>query len=230
MIAYLRGLVVARSENMITMDVGGVGYGVYLNDKDTLITQESAETVLWIYSHYTQDSLKLYGFRELAERDFFVHLLDLSAVGPKLALAILARLTIGQMLDAIHNQDEATLKLVPGIGHKKAQTLMTEFKVRKGHLLTPAPGGAVKSRLNISVDTSAKNESNQQVAVDQQIYGDVRSALLNLGVSYAEAMVAIDSVVAESVDSGDSVDSVDSTRPGVSFESLFKQALARLAK
>ena len=139
MIAYLKGKVIGRSETMVTLAVGGVGYGVYLSDKDRLVSVvDDREVEYWIHTHFTQDSLKLYGFFTSFQRDLFRYLTDLRAVGPRLAFAILSHLTMQELLRVVSHQDVSLLKTVPGIGQKKAQSLLLEFDSKKKSLLSIA--------------------------------------------------------------------------------------------
>lgn len=225
-IAYLRGQVISRAEGVVTVDVGGVGYAVNVCTHDTSGMQHDVEVVLWIHSHYSQDSLKLYGFSRQLDRDFFVYLLELPAVGPKLAQAILTRLTISQLAAAIGGGDELVLKSVPGIGHKKAQTLMIELSVRKDQLLLLAAAGRMEPAAGSSraaPPAAAEQDSAGgglvRSGVGPAVCEDVRSALVNLGITPADAVAAIHAVTTGGQDAaGERMD----------FEDVFKHALRRL--
>lgn len=217
----------SRAEGAVTVDVGGVGYAVYVCARDTPQLQLDAEVVLWIHSHYTQDSLKLYGFLRQLDRDFFVYLLELPAVGPKLAQAILTRLTTAQLVTAIGAQDELVLKSVPGIGQKKAQTLMIELSVRKDQLLLLAAAGGMEPATTSGSAGSGSaagdpvgKEDLARTGSGATVCADVRSALVNLGITHADAVAAIHAVT--------TADAGGMGGEELSFEDVFKHALRRL--
>ena len=98
MISRLRGIPVARRAERIVLDVGGVGYALAVTPTAARLAERGEEISLETYLHVREDALQLYGFAEPAERELFEHLLAVSGVGPKVALAIVSgspRLTCG---------------------------------------------------------------------------------------------------------------------------------------
>ena len=90
MISRLRGRAVARSADGVVIDVGGVGYSVAATQSALAKAKRGREVTLETYLHVREDTLQLYGFAEAAERELFEHLLSVSGVGPKVALAIVS--------------------------------------------------------------------------------------------------------------------------------------------
>ena len=90
MISRLRGTAVARTGERIVLDVGGVGYALAVTPTAARLAEGGGEVSLDTYLHVREDTLQLYGFGEPAERELFEHLLAVSGVGPKVALAIVS--------------------------------------------------------------------------------------------------------------------------------------------
>ena len=132
MISRLRGEVVTRSPNGVVLDVGGVGYLVNPTDSARRKAEPGGEVVLETYLHVREDALQLYGFADSAERELFEHLLSVSGVGPKVALAIVSGSSPGELRRAIALEDTARFEAIPGIGKKTAQRVVLELKEKVG--------------------------------------------------------------------------------------------------
>lgn len=131
MIAQLRGEVVHRELHRCVVDVGGVGYLVHVADASHL-PAIGQPVVLHTSLQVREDSMTLYGFRELAALALFEVLLTSSGVGPKLALAALGTLAPTRLRQAIASGDLATLATIPGVGKKVAQRMVLELKDKVG--------------------------------------------------------------------------------------------------
>ena len=134
MISQLRGTAVARGGDRLIVDVGGVGYAVAVTPTATRLAAGGGEVTLETYLHVREDTLQLYGFAEPAERELFEHLLAVSGVGPKVALAIVSGSSPGDLRRAIALDDTARFEAIPGIGKKTAQRVVLELKEKLGSL------------------------------------------------------------------------------------------------
>jgi Holliday junction DNA helicase RuvA len=132
MIARLRGTPVGRSGDGLVLDVGGVGYLVHATPRALRLAEAGAEATFETYMHVREDTLALYGFAEADERELFVHLLSVSGIGPKVALAIVSGSTPGELRRAIALDDTARFEAIPGIGKKTAQRVVLELKEKLG--------------------------------------------------------------------------------------------------
>lgn len=161
MIASLRGRIVDREVDCVTVDVNGVGYRVFvpLLAMSELIARDG-EVHLRIHTHVREDALLLYGFGSVEQRGLFRLLLSISGVGPKLALNVLGGMELADLIDAIRREDSATLSRIPGVGKKTAERLCYELKEK-----LPRRSGA---------DLAPQ-------AVGELVYADLCSALVNLG-------------------------------------------------
>ena len=129
MIGYLSGKLLDAEDELILLEVGGVGYEVALTTRThACLPAPGAPLTLYIHQVVREDTLALYGFPERIERDVFRSLLSANGVGPKLALAILSTLSIGELAEAVQQQTVTRLTAVAGVGKKTAERLLLELK------------------------------------------------------------------------------------------------------
>lgn len=129
MIAYLKGNMIQKSPNQVILDIGGVGYRAWIPLSTYLKLGDLNETAeLFIYTHVTDNSLSLYGFSTEDEREIFLKLINISGIGPKLALNILSGIEASDLEDAIRRSDVVRLSLIPGIGKKTALRIALELQ------------------------------------------------------------------------------------------------------
>ena len=174
MISLLRGKVASKQAGNIVIDVGGVGYEVTIPiDTYTKAGEAGAEVKLHIYTHVRENTLALYGFAQRPDKDLFVRLLDVSGIGPRLAMALLSRLSASELAGAIRAGEYKPLVRAPGVGKKTAQRIVLELKEKLESF------GAADDVL----DPEA-----------QAVEGEVVSALANLGCSVEAAKRAVTKV------------------------------------
>jgi Holliday junction DNA helicase RuvA len=139
MIGQLVGTIAYRAERHIILEVGGVGYKVFVSSETQLalgaITPEPVR--LWTYLAVREGALDLYGFLEKSELDFFELLLSVSGIGPKSALAILSLAPPATLEKAIVAGDSSYLTKVSGIGRKSAEKIIVELRERLVHWRAP---------------------------------------------------------------------------------------------
>ena len=128
MISRLRGTPAGRSPEGLVLDVGGVGYLVAATPSALRRATDVREVTLETYLHVREDALQLYGFADAAERELFVHLLAVSGIGPKVALAVVSSARPDEMRRAIALGDAARFQVIPGIGKKTAERIVLELK------------------------------------------------------------------------------------------------------
>ena len=133
MIGYLEGKVTFRGERYIIMDVGGVGYRVFVN-AETLRKTAGAEgkTKIWTHLHQREEGPELYGFSRPEELELFETLIGVSGVGPKTALGILNVAPLDMLRRAIAAGDISYLTKVSGIGRKTAERILVELREKFG--------------------------------------------------------------------------------------------------
>jgi len=174
MIGYLEGKLRQKSPDYIIVDVHGVGYRIHVPLSTFYDLPETGQTVsLNIHTHVREDLIQLYGFRTLAEKDMFLHLITINGVGPRLAVNILSGISPDELRRTVLNQDHRRLKNVPGVGKKIAERIMLELRDR---LKLKLPG---------------REEGAVPFPAESDTCSDALSALLNLGYKPSEAERAV---------------------------------------
>jgi holliday junction DNA helicase RuvA len=140
-IASLRGRPVSRTPDGAVLDVAGIGYALRLTTRALRKLDGADEVTIDTYLHVREDALQLYGFAEPAEREIFEHLLSVSGVGPKVALAIVSGSTPRDLRHAIALEDITRFVAIPGIGKKTAERVVLELKEKLGVVDESAPTG-----------------------------------------------------------------------------------------
>ena len=128
MISYLNGKIILKRDRFIILEVNNIGYKVFLSKLSLLKLPEIGETIkLFCFHNVKEDASDLYGFFTYDELDFFEILMDIRGVGPKAALEISAVGPLDKIKDKILKQDENVFAGIPGIGSKKAMTIILEL-------------------------------------------------------------------------------------------------------
>jgi len=170
MIASLQGIVVATGQDFVVVQVGGVGFRVFV--PQALLEElggPGQEMTFHTHLHVRENELTLYGCASEEELGLFRLLLGVSGIGPKVALSILSFLTPDRLQTAIAQEDVATLARVPGIGPKTAKKLVFDLKDKVAIVLPPG----------------------QPQPILTEADADLIAALTTLGYSVAEAQEAI---------------------------------------
>jgi holliday junction DNA helicase RuvA len=172
MIALLSGNVAVRRADHVVIECAGVGYRLAVSS-ETLrrVPAVGGRVVLHAHLVVRDDSLQLYGFATEEERDLFLLLLNVQAVGPKVALAVLSGGPPRELLATLAAGDSARLQAVPGIGKRTAERIIVELREKVGGS-SPAP--------EISI---SRSDDPRAVA---------REALIGLGYSAVEADELLD--------------------------------------
>ncbi|MDP3985931.1 MAG: Holliday junction branch migration protein RuvA [Candidatus Veblenbacteria bacterium] len=128
MIAQLKGLVAYVTERSLVVDVGGVGYEVFVTRELAARQKVGSPVTLCTHLNVREDALELYGFVVAGDLSFFKLLLTVSGVGPKSALNILDAVSPDDVRRAVTAGDATTLHRLHGLGKKTAERLVTELK------------------------------------------------------------------------------------------------------
>jgi len=180
MISRLRGTPVARTGERLVLDVGGVGYALAVTPTASRLAEHGGEVTLETYLVVREDALQLYGFAEPAERELFEHLLAVSGVGPKVALAIVSGSPTVELRRAIALEDTARFEAIPGIGKKTAQRVVLELKEKLGSVgVEPQPGrlGARDALVELGYSLTEAEQALAAVDAGLPVEEQVRLAL-----------------------------------------------------
>ncbi|WP_324828550.1 Holliday junction branch migration protein RuvA [Qipengyuania zhejiangensis] len=152
MIAKLKGLLDETGADWAVIDVAGVGYLVHCSTKTLSALGEVGEAcTVYTDLQVSENDMRLLGFAESAERDWFRLLTQVQGVGSKVGLAILSALSTGEVQQACANGDAAMVARANGVGPKLAGRIVNELKDKAGALAgggvagagaAPAPAGA----------------------------------------------------------------------------------------
>ena len=148
MIVSLRGVVADADADRVVIEAGGLGYGVLVPGRlaSALSRRVGDEVFVHTYLHVRDDALQLFGFESARERRFFVTLIGVSGVGPKVALAILSAYSVADLETAVVRGDDKRFESIPGIGRKLAQRLVIELKDKVGVELDAVAGHGRRRR------------------------------------------------------------------------------------
>lgn len=127
MYEYINGTIEMISPEYIVLENNGVGYQI-LTPNPFIFSKQRESIKIYIYQHVREDIIALYGFQTYEERTLFKKLLNVSGIGPKGALAILAFGEPTQVIHAIENENETFLTKFPGVGKKTARQMILDLK------------------------------------------------------------------------------------------------------
>lgn len=182
MIAQLRGTIVRTDDQQTILDVHGVGYAVNISGRTQgQLGTMAGEVTLLTEMQVREDSMTLFGFLDLAERDAFRLLITVQGVGAKAAMAILSVLSPSDLTNAIIAGDKAMVARADGVGPKIAQRVVNELAEKIGRF--PSLGDGLT--INISGVTGGEDLPGASAM------GDALSALINLGYGRSEAHAAL---------------------------------------
>ncbi len=130
MIAILRGNIVSIIENSIVLDVQGVGYQLQATGAVLQSVAVNGDQEVTVHTHLQirEDGIALFGFATLEEKVLFQRIINVSGVGPKIALSILSALSPVQFVLAIRDGNRSVLTKISGVGKKTAERLILELK------------------------------------------------------------------------------------------------------
>lgn len=173
MFAFLRGTIAAKTNEVVHLDVNGVGYEVFVPDSVHRRLTVNREATLLTYCNIQEKSFQIFGFLREEEKSLFLLLLSISGVGPKVSLAILSTISPSEFGRAIMDSDVTAFTKVPGVGKKTAQRLVLEIKAKLGQ------------------DTELSAILGEDPGAEMMDEDDVMAALMTLGCTQLEAKRAV---------------------------------------
>jgi Holliday junction DNA helicase RuvA len=177
MIARLQGTIMMKAADRLVVDVAGVGYEVWVPLSTYYdLGEEGSQVTLHIYTYVKEDVLSLFGFLTPEEKSLFTLLIQISGIGPKLAVTILSGLPVSEVGLAVMEGNVVRLTGIPGVGKKTAERIILEMREKIGQHF---PG----------LEKAASS-------VPGSVQGDVVSALVNLGYARSVAEKAVSGAVA----------------------------------
>lgn len=141
MISRLRGNLIS-STPVCVVDVGGVGFELQVTERDRAsLAQTAGDVAFFTYMYVREDRISLFGFLSTEDRELFTRLIEVSGIGPRIALGIMGEQTPENIVRAIRGEDSTFLCRLPGLGKKTAERLIMELKDKlKDVEVEPGPG------------------------------------------------------------------------------------------
>lgn len=170
MISFLVGTIEEKRENILLLNVNGVGFELNVSSNTLAsLPMACANAKVLTYMAVREDDISLFGFSSQEEKDVFNKLITVSGIGPKLAISILSGLTLSDLIVAIVNEDTKLLSKIKGLGKKTAERLCLELKDKL-------------SAIGIS-----QTDSTFEVEYDEDAVQLATDTLISLGISKNDA-------------------------------------------
>lgn len=154
MYEYLTGLVTVVAPQYIVVDVNGVGYKLLVANPYRYQENRTKKVQVYVYQAVREDNISLFGFTDQNEKNLFMQLINVSGIGPKSALAILANPDHQGLVDAITNNNVSYLTKFPGIGKKTASQIVLDLRDK----LTNESSNSLFATTQLAVDTTVNSE------------------------------------------------------------------------
>jgi len=204
LIALLTGKLTQKLPNTIIIDVGGVGYEVTIPVTTFYeLGEPGSDVSLKIHTNVREDSIQLFGFWTIREKELFLRLTSVSGIGPKLAITMLSGMPAAELIAAIRSNDLARLTAMPGVGKKTAERVVVELRDK----LATIPIDEAEAGITVSQRTGFGEEA---------IRSDTVEALMALGYPKPVAEKAVTTAMREDGDR--------------SIEAVLKRSLKRLSR
>ena len=211
MLAYIKGTLEMKMTEYVVIDVGGLGYKVFMSGTGMdQLGEIGKEVKVYTYYRVREDDISIYGFNTNEELRMFELLLSVSGVGAKTALSMLAVCTPSEFVLAIVSEDINVLTSIPGIGPKSAKRIILELKdkIKKEQQIQE-----LTSASNNSKTISETNVKVKQLIEDDNKVQEAIAALQVLGYNKKEIEKAFMKI----------------EKAGLTTEELIKKGLAILA-
>lgn len=181
MISYVRGELAAVEEQKAIVDVGGIGYGIYMpNQALSRLPQPGNEVKIHTYFSVREDAMQLFGFLTRDDLEIFKLVIGVSGIGPKGGLNILSAMSPDELRFAVMSGDAKAISSAPGIGKKTAEKLILELKDKIN----------IEEMLDRAAHGGFDTDSEESAAGDG-IQAEAVQALVALGYGSTESMKAV---------------------------------------
>lgn len=176
MFNFISGRIIEIGTNKIIIENCGIGYDIYSTSETLAKCQGKQEVQLFTYLYVKEDGLSLFGFFDKSEKEMFLKLISVNGIGPKLALSVLSGISSQKIAIAVVTGDATLLNKIKGVGKKTAERIILELKGK-----ITAEGTEL---------TSYEDDINNLGGS----VNDAVLALVSLGMSRSEAVIAVNKV------------------------------------
>lgn len=176
MIAMISGMVVEKLPGMVVVEAGGVGYGVHMSMEDLARLRPMEEIKVYIHEHLREQTHDLFGFLSRDTQSLFEQLLDVSGVGPKMALNMLSIAPVSEVRLAIASGNVKFLQTASGVGKRVAERVIVELKDKVG-------------LIGVDLETTGLLQAEDSLMRDEAV-----EALVTLGYTANDAAKALQNI------------------------------------
>ena len=184
MIGQLTGIPTAHTQNALVLDVRGTGYKVFTSPILHQNLLQLSKVTLFTHTHVRDDTLDLYGFQSLEDLKLFQLIINISGIGPKIAITLMDK-GVDKISSAVRKADVEFFTSVPRLGKKNAQKIIIELKPKLGDLedldlTSDSPDskevldaliglGFTKPQAKTALDKSSKSDDSIETRIKQAI-------------------------------------------------------------
>ena len=168
MLAYIKGKLEMKMTGYVVIDVGGLGYKVYMSEVGIENIGNIGDTVkVHTFYRVREDDISIFGFNTLEELKMFELLLGVSGVGAKTALTMLAVCEPSDFALAVISEDVKALTGIPGIGPKSAKRIILELKdkIKKEQEIENIKNQVENKKSNTKIKLAIENDDKLQEAI-----------------------------------------------------------------
>src|SRR5699024_10533275 len=190
MFAYINGIVTLIQEEVVVLDVQGIGYEINCANPYEFQSLLNEKTLIYTYHHVREDAMTLYGFKTEDEKYLFTKLISVSGIGPKSGINIQGSVEVSEFVSAVEQEDEKYLTQFRGVGKKTARQIILDLKGKLTGLLS------ITSELDETASGGTIRSSDLQ---------DAEEALKSLGYSAHEIRAITPQLQQENAESTDEI-------------------------
>ena len=174
MIAHLKGKLLEKTPGQAIIDVNGVGYRVFISlPTYSSLPDAGVEVGLEVFTNVREDAIQLYGFSTKRERSIFERLLQITGIGPRLALTILSGSSVDDLIASIKREDLARLTSIQGIGKKTAERILLELKDKLREFGVQEEVAGSEADVISAMENLGYNRASIEGAIRKAIHGGV---------------------------------------------------------
>lgn len=178
MFEFIKGTIDDIDAGYVVISTGSIGYKIYVGNPYSFNINE--EYKIYVYEHIREDEDILFGFKTKEERNFFLKLINVKGLGPKMALPMLASGSLNGIIDAIERENILYLKKFPKIGDKVARQIILDLKgklVSKNEEINVVDDELVEALKALGYKTNDINKVIKNIPNDLQIEEKIKEAL-----------------------------------------------------
>ena len=200
MLAYIKGEIASKNIGYIVIDVGGLGYKIFMSDKSIENVGKIGETVkVHTYYRVMEDDISIFGFKTKEELRMFELLISVSGVGAKSAIVMLSSIEPSDFAIAIVSDDVNTLKKLPGVGAKTAQRIILELKdkIKKEQTISELTKSANAKDFENNIKN--KNANLEEMKTALQVLGYSRKDIDIVSSKIKNADLSLEDLIKEAL-------------------------------